>query len=139
MSFPERVSTRSEGEVASASMGSLAGQWTEHEHIAIPVQLEALKLLEEAGSPDLAKQAIDAAAEAQRLDSPREEVARQAGFSSWSALEASSVPLSVAERNHWFVAPLSCQRWIAWNMQSYTVTRQFASLEDLYRHLAEAE
>lgn len=36
-------------------------EWNEHEHIAITIQIEAEKLLHQAGSPELAKEAIDSA------------------------------------------------------------------------------
>lgn len=39
-----------------------AEEWQMHEHIAPPIQIQAQKLLDDAGSPGLAKQAIDAAA-----------------------------------------------------------------------------
>jgi hypothetical protein len=127
------------GELGTAPVDSSAQQWSGHEHVAAPIQLEAQKLLDQAGSPDLAKQAIDAVAEAQALNSPRDELARHAGFPSWSALEASSVPLSGADGNCWFVTPLADERWIAWNIQSFQFTQQFAALEDLYRYLAQSE
>jgi hypothetical protein len=116
-----------------------AEEWIHHVHVAVPLQLEAQKLLDEAGSPDLAKQAIDAAAETQAINSPREQMARQSGFASWAELEATSIPLSQAAGNPWFAAPITGEQWIAWNQQSCEITQEFASLEDLYRHLARSE
>jgi hypothetical protein len=117
----------------------ITAEWIQHEHVAVPLQLEAQKLLDEAGSPDLAKQAIDAAAEAQASDSPRERMARQSGFASWAELEATSIPLSQAAGNPWFAAPITGEQWIAWNQHSCEITQEFASLEDLYRYLARSE
>lgn len=37
-------------------------EWTEHEHVSLTIQIEAEQLLSHAGSPELAKRAIDSAA-----------------------------------------------------------------------------
>ena len=60
-----------------------AETWQEHEHVAPPVQNQAQKLLDEAGSPELAKHAVDAAAKTQPLPaSAHDQFARQLGFAS---------------------------------------------------------
>lgn len=45
--------------------------WREHEHTAPAVQAEASRLIHQAGSPALAKQAIDAAADDEAPTKPR--------------------------------------------------------------------
>jgi hypothetical protein len=44
--------------------GLSAAEWMAHEHMAAPLHVQAHRLIEQAGSPELAKQAIDAAAQA---------------------------------------------------------------------------
>src|SRR5687768_2999335 len=56
------------------------------EHIATPVQIEAQKLLEDAGSPELAKHAVDVAAIGRGEGSPQDQFARRLGFASYLSL-----------------------------------------------------
>lgn len=37
-------------------------EWTEHEHLSLEIQIEAKQLVSHAGSPELAKEAIDSVA-----------------------------------------------------------------------------
>ena len=91
--------------------------WGEHEHVAPPVQVQAQKLLDEAGSPDLAKHAINAAAATSpaTAGSPHDQFARQLGFHSYLSLFEASTPAGSAEGRQWFVTALKQDRWILWN------------------------
>jgi len=90
--------------------------WREHEHVAPPVQIQAQKLLDEAGSPDLAKHAVDAAAKTQPLPaSAHDQFARQLGFASYLSLFEASTPLMSAVGKQWFVTALRTDQWILWN------------------------
>ena len=90
--------------------------WQEHEHVVPPVQIQAQTLLDEAGSPNLARHAVDAAAQTQPLPaSAHDEFARQLGFASYLSLFEASTPLRSAIGKQWFVTALRSDLWVVWN------------------------
>ena len=90
--------------------------WQEHEYVVPPVQIQAQKLLDEAGSPNLAKHAVDAAAKTQPLSaSAHDQFARQLGFASYLSLFEASTPLRSAVGKQWFVTALRTDLWVVWN------------------------
>jgi hypothetical protein len=91
--------------------------WGEHEHVSPPVQMQAQKLLDEAGSPDLAKQAINAASAVSpaTAGSAHDQFAQQLGFHSYLSLFEASTPAGSAEGRQWFITALKQDRWILWN------------------------
>jgi hypothetical protein len=91
--------------------------WGEHEHVSPPVQVQAQKLLDEAGSPDLAKQAINAASafSPAPAGSAHDQFALQLGFHSYLSLFEASTPAGSAEGRQWFITALKQDRWILWN------------------------
>jgi hypothetical protein len=105
--------------------------WQDHEHTATNVDLEAKKLLRSAGSPELAKHAVDAAAENLNLAKDRsEELAELLGFASYRSLvEASTMDTKVADRQ-WFVISIRPDQWILWNDRDLEVAGVFESLQD---------
>src|SRR5262245_20405149 len=67
----------------------LADSWQQHEHLSAQLELDALRLLADAGTPELAKFAIDSVDE-QQHDQLRAEFAQTLGFASYSDLLAAS-------------------------------------------------
>jgi hypothetical protein len=103
--------------------------WQEHEHVTTPIENQARKLLDEAGSPELAKHAVDSAAElhgAAHLPgslaktqplaaSVHDQFARQLGFGSYLSLFEASTPLASAVGKQWFTTALRTDLWVIWN------------------------
>ena len=104
--------------------------WQEHEHVAPPVQNQAQKLLDEAGSPELAKRAVDAAAKTQPLPvSAHDQFARQLGFASYLSLFEASTPIKSALGKQWLVTALRTDQWILWNDSDLIVAGTYPTRE----------
>ena len=92
----------------------------------------AQKLIEQTGSPDQAKQAVDAAAREQA--SPpitKEDFARRWGFASFLEMFEASKPLGPAEENEkWCVTALRGGKWLLWNDADMNSAREYDSLEE---------
>jgi hypothetical protein len=88
--------------------------WSQHEHIAPPVQSQAQQLLNKAGSPELARHALDEAAREQaRSPSFIDSLADQWGYASRHELLGASI--SVASQGElWWLTPVSEKGWVAW-------------------------
>jgi hypothetical protein len=109
--------------------GEQAARWAEHEHVAEPVQEQARKLVEEAGSKELAKQAIDNTDRPSALrPSSRDEFAQQLGFASYLELFEASQPLRTEGEKRWCATAVE-DRWIVWNDQDLQASRPFDSAE----------
>lgn len=109
-----------------------ARDWTQHEHVSPTLQNEAQQLIRHSGSPEIARQAIEAAADkAPALAaSSKDAFARAHGFTSYLELfESSSVVRSVDGKN-WCVTALPRQRWMLWNEQDLKVHSTHGSLEE---------
>ncbi len=97
--------------------------WQEHEHIAPPLENQAQRLLDEAGSPELAKHAVDSVAKyqppatnAQALaTSMHDQFARQLGFVSYLSLFEASTPMGGTAGKQWFLTALRSDLWVVWN------------------------
>lgn len=101
-------------------------EWRDHEHVSPCVQVHAQKLLAEAGSAGLAKQAIDFA---------EQEQVSAVGVTSFRSVEhlhfpipglrvENSVPVPSEYSSHWWVTALTDGRWIAWNEESGEVSEK---------------
>jgi hypothetical protein len=113
--------------------------WNQHEHIAPTLELEAQKLIDQAGSPDLAKQAIDAACQHQAGAAGAPETSAQAwGFASRVELLAASAPYAGPDGDSWWITAIGENSWMIWNERNETPPRQFASVEAAQQFLAEA-
>jgi hypothetical protein len=86
-----------------------------HEPRATPVETQAQKLLEQAGSPELAQQIVDSAAVTVPHGSPQDEFARSLGFASYLSLFEDSTALSADREKQWFVTAVQRGQWILWN------------------------
>jgi hypothetical protein len=92
-----------------------SAEWTNHEHVAPAVQTQAQKLVESAGSPGLAKQAIDATSSGRdQLASRKDNFARHWGFQSYLDLFEASTLIRTAAGQNWRLSAVS-GGWIVWN------------------------
>jgi hypothetical protein len=101
-------------------------EWDAHEHVATPVQLQAQRLLEQAGSPELAKHAVDSAAS---QGSPHDGFARQLGYASYLSLFEDSALCAAEPGKQWFATAIGNDAWILWNDADLAVVGTFASRE----------
>lgn len=105
--------------------------WSEHEHIAPPVQTHAQQLIEKAGSPGLARQAIDAADKhPPARASAQDEFARQWGFRSYLELFESSTAVRTAAGKNWHVTAIASGGWIVWNETDLYAASTFATRDE---------
>jgi hypothetical protein len=116
-----------------------SSQWSQHEHVAAPVDAEANRLIAVAGSPELAKQAVDSAGVASEQPPPvrsLEELARRTGFAGRSELLSASTPLSAPDGSLWWATAVDGNRWIVWRLEELSLERTFASVEEIQAYLA---
>lgn len=111
-----------------------AEHWPQHEHLAAQVELDALRLLADAGTSELAKFAIDSVDELHR-DQMRREFARELGFASFSDLLAASAAIATSDDKLWFVTLLAGGHWVGWNHIDLHVVDKHASREDAVRRV----
>ena len=113
-----------------------SAEWSEREQLSAPIEMQAQKLLREAGSPERAKHAVDQAANLAAPESEaRERLARQLSFSSHRELAAVSTPLVIPGRDRWWVVQRG-QHWKAWNAAGVLLEQDFPSIEEARRHIA---
>jgi hypothetical protein len=107
-----------------------AQSWSEHEQTSQPTEVEAKKLLDRAGSPGLAKQAIDAAARNQAPPaSAKDKFARELGFTSYLELFEASTPVRTAEGKNWLMTALPGGKWTVWNESDLRGEGEFDSMD----------
>jgi hypothetical protein len=104
-------------------------QWQEHEYQADSVQLQAKKLIEKTGSPELAKHAVDQATPSVPAGEERESHARAFGFESYATLYLASEPLIGPEGEPWRAARLGSGKWIVWQNETWPEHKVFSSYE----------
>jgi len=110
--------------------------WTEHEHVAAPIQTHAQKLIHTAGSPGLAKQAIDAAQKhPPARASAQDEFARRWGFRSYLELFESSTTVRTAAGKNWRVTAIPGGGWIAWNETDLYSDTTYATRDEAMSHV----
>lgn len=98
------------------------------------VELQAQKLIHEAGSKDAAKTAVDVAADREHMpDFQEDHFAQRWGFSSRAEMRAASKPISSGDGTTWWATRLSNERWIVWSKDDLTATSTFASLDEARR------
>jgi len=102
-----REDRRTNGESAEDS-------WHQHEHLSAQLELDAVRLLADAGTPELAKFAIDSV-EQQQHDHMRTEFAQAAGFGTYADLVAASAGIDTDDDGQWYVTLLPNGQWLAWN------------------------
>jgi hypothetical protein len=117
-----------------AGMDTLAepcAEWNEHEHLPPALRVEAEKLISQAGSAEMAKQAIDRITDTWVEDpkSRHDKFAREWGFASYLSLLQCSMSISATHEKNWCVTAVSGGRWIMWNDEDLEAIEHFRSLE----------
>jgi hypothetical protein len=130
----DRASTDSRSSESCAGGEPLADSWQQHEHLSAQLELDALRLLADAGTPELAKFAIDSVEE-QQHDQLRAEFAQALGFASYSDLLAASAGVATNDDKLWFVTPLGDGQWIGWNFIEIRADLKHATREAAIAHV----
>lgn len=108
-----------------------AAKWTEHEHVAAPLHAHAQKLIDQAGSPGLARQAIRAAEQdAPARASTQDEFARRWGFRSYLELFEASTRVHAAEGKNWLATAVPDGGWIVWNDSDLRADATYATRDE---------
>src|SRR5436190_559633 len=95
------------------------------------IEMQAQTLIHQAGSPALAKDAVDGAAERETIPDFREDTfGRRFGFASRPELLAASTPLTAADGTPWWTTAIDGNRWIVWNQQDMSAAKTFATLQE---------
>jgi hypothetical protein len=95
------------------------------------IEMQAQTLIHQAGSPALAKDAVDGAAERETIPDFREDAfGRRFGFASRPELLAASTPLTAGDGTPWWTTAIDGNRWIVWNQQDMSASKTFATLEE---------
>lgn len=123
-------------------------EWAQHENISEAAQKAATELLEETGSPELAKHAIDQAARrvanepnGQRQQANRDHFARELGFRTYDDLVSASPAINADDKHRWHVTQVTRdqqQFWTAWNEQELATRGQFASEQEAAESITSA-
>lgn len=127
----------------NVSLGSPVGNeprndsWQQHEHLSAQLELDALRLLVDAGTPELAKFAIDSVEE-QQHEQLRAEFAQTLGFASYSDLLAASAGVATNDDKLWFVTPLGDGQWVGWNFIEVRAEVKHATREDAITHIEQS-
>ena len=116
-----------------------ASDWSQHEHTAESANADAQKLVDQTGSPELAKQAIDAVAERQktgRTEDKKDAFSKQLGFESYLELFEASTPVPSRDGKSWCVTSDRQGQWVVWNDRDLRVQQRFSSREDAVASVA---
>lgn len=111
-------------------------RWREHEHTADRSAGKAKELIQETGSAELAKHAIEAAADAQPdegIESHKETrsaFSRAMGFHSFEELLHASQQIESNDGMQWYLTALPDQHWAAWNEIQLHLDRHYATKEE---------
>jgi hypothetical protein len=95
------------------------------------IEMQAQTLIHQAGSPQLAKNAVDGAAERETIPDFREDqFSQRFGFASRRELLAASTPLTAADGTPWWTTAIADNRWIVWNQQDMSALKTYSSLQE---------
>ena len=113
----------------------------EHGHIAAIVNKEARHLIQLAGSPELAKRAIDVISESEeRMRSAmNEELAKDLGYLSVSQMMKQTEVISLPNGSHVHLTTDSDGFWVAWSDKPYYDFQRFESRKQALSSLREDE
>jgi len=93
--------------------------------------MQAQVLIHQAGSPVLAKNAVDGAAEREMIPDFREDLFGQRfGFASRAALLAASTPVTAADGTSWWTTAIEGNRWIVWNQEDMSASQTYSTLQE---------
>jgi len=94
------------------------------------VESQAQRLIHETGSPTAAKEAVDVAADRERVpDFQEDHFALRWGFASRAEMRAASKPIADGDGNNWWATALQNGRWVVWNKDHLAASDTFDSLE----------
>jgi len=92
------------------------------------VEHDAQRLIHQAGSPSLAKQAVDQAAEREAIPDFRQDLfAQRWGFASRQEMLAASRPADGVRGQSWWTTAVGKRRWIAWSDDDLSADDTFPS------------
>lgn len=92
------------------------------------VEQDAQRLIHQAGSPLLAKQAVDKAAERETIPDFRQDLfAQRWGLASRQEMLAASRPVDGDRGQSWWTTAVANQRWIAWSDDNLSADDTFPS------------
>jgi hypothetical protein len=95
------------------------------------VEMQAQSLIHQAGSPGLAKSAVDEAAAREAIPDFREDhFGRRFGFESRPELLAASTPLTAADGTCSWTTAIKGDRWIVWNQQDMSAAKTYSTVEE---------
>jgi len=95
------------------------------------LEMQAQSLIHHAGSPALAKNAVDGAAQCELIPDFREDqFGRRFGFASRPELLAASTPLTAADGTPWWATAIADNRWIVWNQNEMSASKTYTSLQE---------
>lgn len=125
-------------QTSEASAGvSASNNWQQHEHLSAQLELDALRLLADAGTPELAKFAIDTVDEHQH-DEMRLQFANALGFSSYADLLVASTGVATNDDKLWFVTSLADGSWVGWNFVEISADVKHATREAAVAHVEQS-
>ena len=95
------------------------------------VEMQAQTLIHQAGSPELAKEAVDGAAEREIIpDFLEDQFGQRFGFASRPELLAASTPLTAADGTPWWTTAIDGNRWIVWNRHDMSAAKTYATVQE---------
>jgi hypothetical protein len=95
------------------------------------VEQDAQRLIHQAGSPSLAKKAVDQAAERETIpDFRQDQFAHRWGFTSRQEMLAASRPVNGVQGQSWWATAVADQRWIAWSDDNLSADHTFPSAQE---------
>jgi hypothetical protein len=104
--------------------------------------LQAQKLLQETGTPTLAKAAIDVVQAGvdqkdQASNAQNDQYAKLLGYASYMELVSASTMLLGRNGQPWFISAVKHGKWLAWNEKVPFAARELDSREAAIRHVQE--
>ena len=136
---PKNVPRSTEAPPKRATTQPAADQWREHEHQTPAADAQAKQLLQETGSPELAKHAVDQAHAQAKTPTPpasaaeQDAAARQFGYESFDALVKDSTPFPVEHGRTLMVCELKDGRWIRFDRENWPKHELFQSRDEAIR------
>ena len=132
---PQREVRRTAGDGAPPIDPPLPPGTVHKSSVPPQVEVQAQRLLHEAGSCEAAKTAVDVAAEREtEPDFQEDHFALRWGFSSRADLRQASKPLSQHDGSILWATELPSGRWICWSKEDMSASESFASLAELREH-----
>jgi hypothetical protein len=113
-----------------------AAAWSDHEQVTPAAQLQAQKLLDQAGSPELARHAVNQAARAAEHADREAALARECGYETYLDLFEASTPASTSDGQSRFVTAVEEKRWAVWDPNALKVVGWYDSLEEAMESVA---